>query len=158
MGKFEFDAESVGKVADMMNEKDLAEVEIVHDDYSIRLSKASAVAPMVAAAPVAAPAPVAAAPAAAAPAAEAAPAGGSVENHPGAVKSPMVGTAYLAPNPDSPNFISEGASVTEGQTLLIIEAMKVMNQIPAPKSGTVKAILVNNADPIEFGQPLVVIE
>ena len=157
MGKFEFDAESVGKVADMMNEKDLAEVEIVHDDYSIRLSKASAVAPVMAAAPAVAPAPVAAAPVAAAPAAaEATPA--SMDNHPGAVKSPMVGTAYLAANPDSPNFVKEGDAVTEGQTLLIVEAMKVMNQIPAPKSGTVKAVLVANAEPIEFGQPLVVIE
>ncbi|MTI09208.1 acetyl-CoA carboxylase biotin carboxyl carrier protein [Curvivirga aplysinae] len=158
MGKFEFDAESVGKVADMMNEKDLAEVEIVHDDYSIRLSKASAVAPVMASAPVAAPVAAAPAPvAAAAPAAEAA-APASMENHPGAVKSPMVGTAYLAANPDSPNFVKEGDAVTEGQTLLIVEAMKVMNQIPAPKSGTVKAVLVANAEPIEFGQPLVVIE
>ncbi|WP_420547561.1 acetyl-CoA carboxylase biotin carboxyl carrier protein [Curvivirga sp.] len=157
MGKFEFDAESVGKVADMMNEKDLAEVEIVHDDYSIRLSKASAIAPVMASAPVAAAAPAPVAAPAAAPAAEAA-APASMENHPGAVKSPMVGTAYLAANPDSPNFVKEGDAVTEGQTLLIVEAMKVMNQIPAPKSGTVKAVLVANAEPIEFGQPLVVIE
>lgn len=158
MGKFEFDADSVGKVADLMNEKDLAEVEIVHDDYSIRLSKASALqggmyAPMPAAAPVA---PAAAPVAAAAPAVEApAP---SADNHPGAVKSPMVGTAYLAPNPDSPNFIKEGDAVSEGQTLMIIEAMKVMNQIPAPKSGTVKSILIANAEPVEFAQPLVIIE
>lgn len=158
MSKFEFDAESVGKVADMMNDKDLAEVEIVHDDYSIRLSKASALQQPMMAAPAAMAAPVAAAPAAvaAAPAAEAPVA--SADNHPGAVKSPMVGTAYLAANPDTPNFVQEGDAVTEGQTLLIVEAMKVMNQIPAPKSGTVKSILVANAEPVEFGQPLIIIE
>ncbi len=156
MSKFKFDAESVGKVADMMNEKDLAEVEIVHDDYSIRLSKASALQTPMMAAPMAAAPAAGAAPVAVAPAEAVAPA--SMDSHPGAVKSPMVGTVYLAANPDTPNFVKEGDAVTEGQTLVIIEAMKVMNQIPAPKSGTVKAILVANAEPIEFGQPLVVIE
>jgi acetyl-CoA carboxylase biotin carboxyl carrier protein len=102
-----------------------------------------------AAAQPAAPAPAAAAPAAtpAAPAAD----------HANAVKSPMVGTCYLAPEPGAANFIAVGKSVKEGDTLLIVEAMKVMNPITAPKSGTVTAILVDNAQPVEFDQPLVVI-
>lgn len=155
MAKFTFDAETVGKVADLMEEKGLIEVEIEHGDYSIRLSRGVVASQM---AMPAAPAPVAAPAAPAAPAAaEAAPAG-NMENHPGAVKSPMVGTAYLSPQPGAAAFINVGDKIAEGQTLLIIEAMKVMNQIPAPKSGTIKAILVDDAEPVEFGQPLVVIE
>ncbi len=83
---------------------------------------------------------------------------GDIESHPGAVKSPMVGTCYLAPEPGAPNFISVGDSVQKDQPLLIIEAMKVMNLIKAPKAGKVTHIAVENADPIEFGQLLVVIE
>ncbi len=102
------------------------------------------------AAPAAAPAPVAAAPAAsAAPAAEAVPAG--------TVTSPMVGTVYVAPEPGSAAFVKVGDSVSEGQTLLIVEAMKTMNPIPAPKAGTVKSIQVTDGQPVEFGQPLLVI-
>lgn len=156
MAKFTFDAETVGKVADLMEEKGLVEVEIEHGDYSIRLSRGVAASQL---AVPAAPAPVAAAPAAAAPAAAPeAPAAGDMENHPGAVKSPMVGTAYLSPQPGAAAFANVGDKVQEGQTLLIIEAMKVMNQIPAPKSGTVKAILVEDGEPVEFGQALVIIE
>jgi len=115
---------------------------------------------------VAAPAPVAAAPVAAAPAAPAAPAAESapaapsqnMANHPGAVNSPMVGTVYLAPSPGAADFVSVGAQVKEGETMMIIEAMKVMNPIPAPRGGTVKAILVSDAQPVEFGDPLIVIE
>lgn len=156
MAKISFDAEQVGKIADLMEDKGLTEVEIEHGDYSIRLSRGgfaqtvalpAAPAPVAAAAPAAAPA----APAAEAPAADNA-------NHPGAVKSPMVGTAYLAAAPGKPNFVSVGDQVAEGQTLMIVEAMKVMNQIPATKAGTVKAILVADSEPVEFGQPLVIVE
>ena len=102
--------------------------------------------------PAAAPVAVAAAPAAAA----AEPTKADLSKN--AVPSPMVGTAYLAPAPGARNFIEVGAQVKEGQTLLIIEAMKTMNQIPAPRAGTVKAILIEDAQPVEFGEPLVVIE
>jgi acetyl-CoA carboxylase biotin carboxyl carrier protein len=103
-----------------------------------------------------APAPAAAtAPAAAAPAA--APAG-DLSKHPGVVKSPMVGTAYLAPEPGKPNFVSVGDKITAGQTLLIIEAMKTFNPIKAPKGGTVTQILIENALPVEFGEPLMIVE
>ncbi|MCG2842234.1 acetyl-CoA carboxylase, biotin carboxyl carrier protein, partial [Sandaracinobacter sp. RS1-74] len=101
------------------------------------------------------PAPVAAAPAAAAPAAAPAPA---APDHPGAVKSPMVGTAYLSPEPGAANFVTEGKAVKEGETLLIVEAMKVMNPITAPKAGVVKAILIANEQPVEYDQPLVIVE
>jgi acetyl-CoA carboxylase biotin carboxyl carrier protein len=89
------------------------------------------------------------------PAAEAA---GNPVDHPGTVKSPMVGTVYTAPEPDAPTFITEGDSVSKGQTLLIVEAMKVMNPITAPKTGTVVKILVQNAQPVEFGEALVIVE
>jgi acetyl-CoA carboxylase biotin carboxyl carrier protein len=79
-------------------------------------------------------------------------------SHPGAVKSPMVGTAYRAPEPGAPSFVEVGSRVTPGQTLLIIEAMKTMNHIPAPRAGTVTAILVESGQPVEYGEPLVVIE
>ena len=78
--------------------------------------------------------------------------------HPGVVKSPMVGTVYTAPEPDAPAFISEGSSVSQGQTILIVEAMKVMNPITAPKTGTVVKIFVQNAQPVEFGEALVIVE
>ncbi len=104
------------------------------------------------AAPAVAPAP-AAAPAAAsvAPAADAGP-------HPGTITSPMVGTAYLAPEPGAKNYVEVGDKVSEGQTILIIEAMKTMNHIPATKSGTVKQVLVEDAQPVEFGEPLIIVE
>lgn len=157
MAKLDVDVELVGKLAALMDENDLTEVLIEDDDTKLRLQRGGATvvaAPAaVAAAPVAAvaPAPVAAAPAAEAPAADAG-------SHPGAVPSPMVGTVYLSPQPGAANFVSVGASVKEGQTLLIIEAMKVMNQIPAPKAGTVTEILVTDGQPVEFGEPLVIIE
>lgn len=155
------DTTLVRELAELLNETGLTEIEVEDDDRKIRVARGG-VAPSAAAAPVAAPvmpaapapavaAPAAAAPAAAAPAAEAAPA---VEN---ALKSPMVGTAYLAPEPGKPNFIKVGDSVSEGDTLLIVEAMKVMNPITADKSGTIQSILVDNAQPVEFDQPLVVI-
>ncbi|WP_328598845.1 acetyl-CoA carboxylase biotin carboxyl carrier protein, partial [Sandarakinorhabdus oryzae] len=97
-------------------------------------------------------------PATPAPAAAPAAGGDDLKNHPGLVKSPIVGTAYLTPEPGAPAFISEGAAVKQGDTLLIIEAMKVMNPITAPKGGVVKAILVNSEQPVEYDQPLVIIE
>ena len=143
----------VRELADILDDSGLVELEYATDDVEIRLSKASsqvAAAPMMAAAPQAAPA----ARPAVAPATENAP-----ERAPeNAVKSPMVGTAYLAPEPGADDFVKVGDSVKSGQTLLIIEAMKVMNPITATEAGTVKAILIDNAQPVEFGQPLIVIE
>ena len=139
-------------LADILNDTDLTEIEVEQDDLRIRVSRASATqyvqAPMAAAAPVAVAAPIAAA--AAAPVAAA--------DNKNAVTAPMVGTAYLSPAPGAKAFIEVGATVKEGQTLLIIEAMKTMNQIPAPRSGKVVEILVNDAQPVEYGQPLVIVE
>ena len=112
-------------------------------------------------APVPAVQPVAAAAATSVPAKAgeaAADATGNPADHPGAVKSPMVGTVYTAPEPDAPAFITEGDSVSQGQTILIVEAMKVMNPITAPKTGTVVKIFVQNAQPVEFGEALVIVE
>ncbi len=148
------DTALVRELAELLNETGLTEIEVEDDDRKIRVSRGAvaAAAPVYAAAPAAAaPAPAAAAPA---PAEAAAPAGPDMKN---AVKSPMVGTCYLAPEPGAANFIAVGKSVKEGDTLLIVEAMKVMNPITAPKSGTVSAILIENAQPVEFDQPLVVI-
>lgn len=145
------DTSLVKALADILDDAGLAELEYETEEVSVRLSRVSGAAPV---APVAA---VAAAPLAAvtAPAAEVAPA---AADHPGAVKSPMVGTVYTAPEPGSPNFVDVGASVKKGQTLFIVEAMKVMNPITAPADGTVKTILVQNAQPIEFDEVLIVIE
>ena len=154
----DFNAELIGEIARIMAETGLTEVELSEGESTLRLSKQ--VTMVAAPAPVAA-APVAAAPAApAAPAAESAPAAPSqnMANHPGAVNSPMVGTVYLAPSPGAADFVSVGAQVKEGETMMIIEAMKVMNPIPATRGGTVKAILVSDAQPVEFGDPLIVIE
>ena len=144
------DTALVKALADILDEAGLAELEYETADLSVRLSRVSGAAPV---APVAA---VAAAPAApaAAPAADSA----DAASHPGAVTSPMVGTVYVAPEPDAPSFINIGGTVKKGQTLLIVEAMKVMNPITAPKDGTVKQIFVQNAQPVEFGEVLVVIE
>ena len=145
----------VQDLADILDQAGLVELEYATDDVSIRLSRASAVAAPV----VSAPAPAVAAAPQAAPAAaaeDAAPV--DAANHPGAVISPMVGTAYLAPEPGASNFINEGDQVKEGQTLVIIEAMKVMNPITAPKSGVVKSIIVGNAQPVEYGEALVIVE
>lgn len=152
------DQKLVRELADILNETDLTEIEVEQDDLRIRVSRGATAAPQaapvaIAAAPAAAPA---TAPAAAVSAAElAAEAGPNLTN---AVTSPMVGTAYLAPAPDADAFVAVGQEVEEGQPILIIEAMKTMNQIPAPRSGKVTAILVEDAQPVEFGEPLLVIE
>jgi acetyl-CoA carboxylase biotin carboxyl carrier protein len=146
----------VKELADILDASGLAEIEYETEAVSIRLSRVTGAAPVAAVAPVA---PVPAAAPAAAPAAEApAAAPANPASHPGAVTSPMVGTVYSSPEPDAPAFISEGDTVKAGQTLFIVEAMKVMNPITAPKAGTVTNILVQNAQPVEFGEALVIIE
>ena len=150
------EASFVKELADILDQAGLAELEYETEAVAIRLSRVTNAAPVAAAVPVAA-APVAAA----APAAIVEPVAELAANpadHPGAVKSPMVGTVYTAPEPDAPAFITEGATVTTGQTLFIVEAMKVMNPIIAPSGGTVTAILVENGQPVEFDQPLIVVE
>ncbi len=148
------EASFVKELADILDQAGLVELEYETEAVAIRLSRVTAAA-SVAAAPVAA-APVAATPAAIAEPVAELPA--NPADHPGAVKSPMVGTVYTAPEPDAPAFITEGATVTAGQTLFIVEAMKVMNPITAPKAGTVVKIFVQNAQPIEFGEALVIVE
>jgi acetyl-CoA carboxylase biotin carboxyl carrier protein len=144
------DVDLVRQLAELLDATQLTEIEVEHGDRKIRVARkaASVAAPVsYAPAPAAAPVPVAAAP-------EAAPAAPSAN----AVKSPMVGTVYLSGDPSAPAFVSVGARVAAGDTLLIVEAMKVMNPILAPSAGTVKAVLVENGQPVEFDQPLVVVE
>ena len=148
------DTALVRELAELLNETGLTEIEVEDDDRKIRVSRGGGVAP----AAMAAPAPMAAAPAPAPVAAAPTPeADSGADDHADAMKSPMVGTVYLAPEPGAANFVKVGDKVSEGDTLLIVEAMKVMNPIAADKSGTIKAILVDNAQPVEFDQPLVVI-
>jgi acetyl-CoA carboxylase biotin carboxyl carrier protein len=145
-----FDHELIRELANLLKETELSEIEIEQDDLRVRVARTVQVV-----APVAASAPAAAAPSAAAPAAAA---GGDPAKHPGAVLSPMVGTGYLAPEPGARPFVEVGAQVRQGQTILIVEAMKTMNAIPAPKAGTVKEILVEDGQPVEFGEALMIIE
>ncbi|ENZ83694.1 MULTISPECIES: acetyl-CoA carboxylase biotin carboxyl carrier protein [Caulobacter] len=153
------DARLVRKIADILKDTGLSEIEVEHAGLKIRVARELTAAPVnyvQAAAPAYAPAPVSA-PAPVAPAAEAAaPAPAAARGD--AVKSPMVGTAYLSPQPGADPFVKVGDSVSAGQTLLIVEAMKTMNPIQAPKAGKVVEILVADAQPVEFGEPLVVIE
>ena len=149
-GGMNVDTKLVRELAELLAETGLTEIEVEDGDRKVRVARGGVA--VTAAAPVMA-APAAAAPAAAAPAATEAPA----DSHADALKSPMVGTCYLAAEPGAPNFVKVGDAVKQGDTLLIIEAMKVMNPITADKAGTVQAILVENAQPVEFDQPLVVI-
>jgi acetyl-CoA carboxylase biotin carboxyl carrier protein len=155
------DQDLIRAIAELLNEQNLAEIEIERDDFRVRVTR-SVAANVVHAAPqvYAAPAPAAVAgPSAAVAAAAGAPAAGEdLSSNPGTLTSPMVGTAYSAPEPGANKFATVGQKVSEGQTVLIIEAMKTMNQIPAHRSGTVTRILFEDAQPIEYGQPLVVIE
>ncbi len=154
------DKELIRELANILNDTDLSEIEVEQDDLRIRVSRAAPPATVYAAAPPAyapAPAAIPAAPAVAAPAAPAA-AAAPARNPANTVSSPMVGTVYLSPAPGARPFIEVGATVKEGQTILIVEAMKTMNQIPAPKSGKVVEIIVNDAQPVEYGEALVVIE
>lgn len=153
------DTDFIRELATLVGETGLSEIEVEKGDLKIRVARTLTAAPqtLVAAAPVmaAAPAPVAAAMTAAA----AAPAeSDAVKDHPGAVKSPMVGTAYRRPSPEAKPFIEIGSVVKEGERILLVEAMKTFNDIIAHKSGTVSAILIDDGQPVEFGQPLAVID
>jgi len=152
MAKFEMDTEFIRKLAKLLEETNLGEIEMAEGDRKIRVAR-PAIAP-----PPANPMPVAAVPIAVGVPAPATPAANDVAKHPGAVKSPMVGTAYLSPEPGKPVFVHIGDKVIAGQTLLIIEAMKTFNPIKAPKAGTVAQILIDNAQPVEFGEPLMIVE
>ena len=145
------DIRKIKKLIDLIEESDIAEIEISEGEESVRISRYSAAAPVQYAAPVAV-----AAPAAAPVAATAAPVEEKISGH--VVKSPMVGTFYRSASPGSPSFVEVGQSVSAGQTLCIIEAMKILNQIEADKSGKIKQIMVENAHPVEYGQPLFIIE
>ena len=149
------DIRKIKKLIELLHDSDVHEIEIKEGEEAVRITRASA-APVMAAAPVAvaAPAPVASAAPAIAPAAASEPS--IVAGH--QVLSPMVGTYYAAPNPDAPNFAEVGKSVNVGDPLCIVEAMKMMNQITADKAGTIKAILCQDGDPVEFDQPLFVID
>ena len=155
------DVAFIEALARLLQDKDLTEIQVKreyaeHDWLNVRVSRQTAL--------VQAPSPVAhAAPAPAAPAAAAAPTAPAAATDdpaesPGAVTSPMVGTVYLQPEPGAKSFVSVGDTISEGQTLLIVEAMKTMNQIPAPRAGTVKRILVEDGAPVEYGAPLMIIE
>lgn len=144
----------VRDLAKILNDTDLSEIEMEKGTLKIRVARQTTVS--YAAAPAAAPAPIAAA-APAAPAAASPAAAPAVDEHKDAVKSPMVGTAYTRPSPDADSFASVGDSVKAGDTILLVEAMKTFNPITAGKSGTVTAILVEDAQPVEFGEPLFVI-
>ena len=150
------DSRLVRKLADILTETGLSEIEVEHGGLKVRVAKTLTAAPMV---QMAAPAPVAAAAPATAAAPAAAPAEAAAPTRSGeVVRSPMVGTVYLQPQPDAEPFVKVGDTVTAGQTLMIIEAMKTMNPIPATKSGKLLEILVEDGQPVEFGEPLAVIE
>ncbi|MFD3190183.1 acetyl-CoA carboxylase biotin carboxyl carrier protein [Sedimentitalea sp. HM32M-2] len=159
--KHESDVAFIRALAELLQENDLTELQVKRDygeDDSLNVRVSRAAPATVPVAVPAAPAAAAAAPPTAA-AAPAAPADSEdPASHPGAVLSPMVGTVYMQPEPDSPAFVSVGANISEGDTLLIVEAMKTMNHIPAPKSGIVKRILVEDGAAVEYGTPLVIIE
>jgi acetyl-CoA carboxylase biotin carboxyl carrier protein len=156
----EIDTDLVRALADILNDTDLTEIEVERDDLKIRVAREVTMAAPVQYAAAAAPAPMPApaAPSAAAPVAMPSDPATIVARSGEEVKSPMVGTVYLQPQPGAPAFVKVGDTVTAGQTLLIIEAMKTMNPIPAPKAGTVVEVLVGDAQPVEFGEPLVVLE
>lgn len=155
------DQDLIRTIAELVNEANLAEIELEQDDFRIRVTRTFAKEMVQVAAPAyaapQAPAP-AAAPAAAAPTPVPAPAAEDLASNPGTLTSPMVGTAYLSPEPGAKPFVDVGTKVSEGQTVMIVEAMKTMNQIPAHRAGTVTRILVEDASPVEYGEPLVVIE
>ncbi|MHA1188858.1 MAG: acetyl-CoA carboxylase biotin carboxyl carrier protein [Alphaproteobacteria bacterium] len=146
--KSPIDGDMIRELAALLHDNDLSEIEIEQDDFRIR------VAGGVSAVNIAAPVQAVAAPAPAA----GAPATGDPARHPGAVSSPMVGTVYCAPEPGARPFVDVGDTVREGQTLLIIEAMKHMNEVPSPRAGKVVEILVEDGQPIEFGETLLILE
>lgn len=150
----QFDPATIRELAQILRESDLTEIELVDNDMRVKLVRQVTVAAMAMpmAAAHAGPAVTALTPAPAAPAAE------IDADHPGAVNSPMVGVAYLSAEPTAAPFVMVGTKVTQGQTLLLIEAMKTYNQIKAPRAGTVTRILVESGTPVEFGEPLMIVE
>ncbi len=155
----EIDTTLVRQLADILNDTSLTEIEVERGELRIRVAREIVAAPVMqyAAAPAAQAAP-AAAPAAAAPSAMPSDPATIVAKQGEEVKSPMVGTAYLQASPEAPPFIAPGDKVKKGQTLLIVEAMKTMNPIQSPRDGVVREILVGDAQPVEFGEPLVLLE
>jgi acetyl-CoA carboxylase biotin carboxyl carrier protein len=150
------DKDLIRELAALLKEVDLAEIEVEQDDFRIRVSRTATGTPAGPVAVGGAPAPaVTAEPAAPAPSPQM-PA--DMAAHPGAVPSPMVGTVYLAPEPGARAFVQVGDKVSAGQTILIVEAMKHMNEVAAPRAGTVRDILVEDGQPVEFGEPLMIIE
>lgn len=148
--KFDVDADMIRRLAGLIDETGLTEIE--YDDGTRKIRVARGPAPVAAQVPVAAPQAVE-------PRDQAQAAPQTTDaGHPGAVTAPMVGTAYLQPDPQAPQFVNIGDRVEKGETLLIIEAMKVMNQIPSPRSGTVRQILVGNGHPVEYGEVLMIID
>ena len=145
--KIELDPGLISELTKLLETNNLTEIEVQRGDHRVRVARNGAM--------FAAPAPVNAAPAAAAPAADAAK---DFARDPGVVTSPMVGTAYRAPEPGAKPFVEEGSEVSAGQTIFIIEAMKTMNAIPAPRGGKVTKILVEDGQPVEFGEPLLILE
>ena len=145
MNKLNIDKKAIRELAEIMNETGLGEIEIETGDHRLRVSRGSSASagPDLVQAVVPAAAPAVAA---------------DASSHPGAVKSPMVGTAYLSPEPGAAPFVRVGDVVNEGQTLVIVEAMKTMNPIAAPRAGKVVEVLVANEEPVEYGQPLVIVE
>ena len=141
-----FDPKTLAELASLLTQADLSEIELAEGDRKVRLVRTITHITV----------PVAAAPVAASPAA--APAAADPAKHPGAVKCPMVGVAYLSAEPGTPPYVSIGQSVTLGQTLLLIEAMKTFNQIKAPKAGTLTRILISSGSPVEYGEPLMILE
>ena len=154
------DSKLVRELAKILKDTDLTEIEVERGELRIRVAREIAGATQVVSVPSAAPAPApVAAPAVSAPVAETpAPASsGDASSHPGAVNSPMVGTAYLRPDPDADAFVKTGDTVKEGDTILLVEAMKTFNPITAPQSGTISEILVQDGQPVEYGEPLFII-
>lgn len=145
----------IRELAELLTETDLSELEIEREGLRIRVARNVTVTAVQS---VAGAAPILSSPSSGVGSESQAASADDMASHPGAVTSPMVGTAYRAPEPGAPAFVEVGAQVSKGQTLLIVEAMKTMNQIPAPKSGTVSSILVEDGQPVEFGEPLLVIE
>jgi acetyl-CoA carboxylase biotin carboxyl carrier protein len=149
---FRVDTDAIRQLAEILQDTGLTEIEVSEKDCRIRVARAPATIQAAVAAPVAGPAVTAAAPIAADAAAT------DLGQHAGAVKSPMVGIAYLGPEPGAPVYVSVGQHVTAGQTLLLIEAMKTFNQIKAPKAGTVSRILISSGVPVEYGEVLMVVD
>ncbi|MHA1536876.1 MAG: acetyl-CoA carboxylase biotin carboxyl carrier protein [Alphaproteobacteria bacterium] len=151
MAKNLINSDAVRELADLLDETGLTEIEYETGTFRVRVGRQviAAMPPAAAAAPARGPAPVAEQ--------SAEPAPGET-NHPGSVTSPMVGTVYTAPEPDTPDFVKIGDKVSEGQTLLLIEAMKTFNEIRSPRAGTVTKVFIHNEQPVEYGDPLLIVE